>query len=188
MARAFSVVREELKCEALVSVMADCACEAASVVTYFACAETTGGLCRTSHVGTHVCCSGAEDVLIPADVRELCDGCFKGARSLRRVTFGPASSLERIGVSCFAETQVEEVSIPDGVRELFDGCFQGCKSLRRVMFGPSSLLERIGVSCFEGSGVEEVFVPDGVRELCDGCFKGCSTLPCDIRFFFQMFR
>ena len=60
-------------------------------------------------------------VCVPDIVRELCDDCFKGCSSLRRVTFGPSSSLERIGVSCFEESGVEEVSVSDSVRELLHG-------------------------------------------------------------------
>ena len=120
-------------------------------------------------------------VCIPGCVRELCDNCFKGHRSLRRVTFGSSSLLERIGVSCFEGTGVEEVGIPDGVRDLCDCCFKGCKNFRHVTFGSSSLLERIGVSCFEKTGVEDVRLPDSVRELCDDCFKGCRSL-CHVTF------
>ena len=80
------------------------------------------------------------EVSIPNNVRELCDGCFRGCVGLRRVTFGPSVSLERIGVSCFEESGVEEFAVPDGVRELCDGCFRVCKGLRRVTFGPSSSL------------------------------------------------
>ena len=108
---------------------------------------------------------GLIDVSIPNFVRELGNCCFKWRSILRRVTFGPSSSLERIGVSCFEESGVEEVSIPDSVRELCDCCFKGCRFLGRVTFGSSSSLERIGVSCFESSGVEEVSIPDSVREL-----------------------
>ena len=96
-------------------------------------------------------------VCIPDGVRELCDCCFKGCKSLRRVNFGSSSSLERIGDSCFASSGVEEASIPDGVRELCEGCFEGCSSLRRVMFGSSSSLERIGFRAF----------PKSVSYLCD---------------------
>ena len=39
------------------------------------------------------------------------------------MTFGPFSSLERIGVSCFELTEVEEFAVPDCVRELCDSCF-----------------------------------------------------------------
>ena len=116
------------------------------------------------------------DVSIPDNVRELCDCCFKGCKSLCRATFGCSSCLERIGVSCFERYGVEEVSIPDGVRELCDCCFKKCKSLRYVQFGFSSFLERIGVSCFERTGVEEVSIPDGIRELCGSCFEWCRTL------------
>ena len=89
---------------------------------------------------------------------------------------GPSSSLERIGVLCFAWSGVEEFAVPDSVRELCEGCFQWCSSLRRVTFGPSSSLTRIGVSCFEGTGVEEFAVPDSVRELCKSCFRECKSL------------
>ena len=40
-------------------------------------------------------------VCVPDSVCELCDGCFSTCESLRRVTFGPSSSLERIGALCF---------------------------------------------------------------------------------------
>ena len=68
------------------------------------------------------------------------------------MNFGSSSSLERIGVSCFAFSGVDEVSIPDGVRELCEGCFKGCKKLRHVSFSSSSSLERIGALCFARSG------------------------------------
>ena len=113
-------------------------------------------------------------VSVPDSVRELCDGCFRGCSSLRHVTFGPCSSLERIGVSCFQGTGVEEFVVPDGVHELCDYCFKWCSSLRHVTFGPSSSLERIGAACFQRSGVKEVSVPDSVRELCDGCLRNSS--------------
>ena len=40
-------------------------------------------------------CTPVEEVSVPDSVRELCEGCFKGCRSLRRVTFGPSSSLQQ---------------------------------------------------------------------------------------------
>ena len=120
--------------------------------------------------------TGIEELSIPDCVRDLCGGCFDGCESLRRVTFGPSSMLERIGASCFEGTRIEDLSIPDCVRDLCNCWFKGCRSLRCVTFGPSSSLERIGVSCFEGSGIEELSIPGSVRDLCDCCFKGCKSL------------
>ena len=121
-------------------------------------------------------------------VRELCDGCFKGCSSLQRVTFGPSSSLERIGVEAFGPVQVgtkstpcglEEIRIPDGVRELCDRCFKWCENLCRVTFGPSSSLEVISDSCFRYSGLSEVSMPERVYQLCDCCLNYRDCHYCD---------
>ena len=119
---------------------------------------------------------GLVEINIPDSVRELCEDCFRECSCLRRVTFGPASSLGRLGNYCLAGTGVTEISVPDSVRELCDGCFKECRSLRRVTFGSSSSLEWIGVSCFEDSGVEEVSIPDSFRKLGSRCFKECRSL------------
>ena len=50
---------------------------------------------------------------IPDRVAELGDGCFYECESLRSVTFGPDSSLARIGQEAFAGTAIESLSIPD---------------------------------------------------------------------------
>ena len=123
---------------------------------------------------------GFEEISIPDSVRELCDDCFKGCSSLRRVTFGPSSSLERIGVEASGAVRdwlgkstprgLDEISIPDSVPELCDGCFRGCKSLRRVTFGPSSSLERIGADCFYRCRLVECEIPASVRAIGGGAF------------------
>ena len=134
----------------------------------------------------HYCLDTLSSVRIPDGVRDLCDGCFRESEVVE-VEFGPSSSLERIGVSCFQESlRLEEFAVPDSVRELCDCCFKGCESLRRVTFGPSSSLERIGVEAFGPApygGVytvcaelKEIDIPDSVRELGDGCFRGCCNL------------
>ena len=124
------------------------------------------------------CCSyGAlKCVTIPDSVRELCDYCFSECWGLSLVTFSPSSSLERIGVSCFEDTEITELSIPDSVRELCDRCCNGCPELERLTFSPSSCLERIGARCFGGCKINELRIPDSVRELGDECFKECSWL------------
>ena len=88
--------------------------------------------------------NGIGEISVPDSVRRLGGFAFYRCSHLRRVTFGPSSSLERIGYSCFAMSGIKEIAVPDSVRELRYGCFEGCWSLRRVTFGPSSSLERIG--------------------------------------------
>ena len=115
-------------------------------------------------------------ITIPDTVREICDECFSECSSLRRVTFGPCSSLERLGCGAFSGTAVEEIMIPDKVREICDRCFSWCSNLRRVTFGSSSCLARLGCEAFSGTEVEEVMIPDTVREIRDRCFSGCHGL------------
>ena len=121
---------------------------------------------------------GLVEISIPDSVVELCDRCFIACRYLRRVTFGPSSSLKRIGVEAFGTMSdllgtsgpfnVVGISIPDSVVELCDLCFVGCCRLRYVEFSPLSSLERIGFSCFcSEAEVEDFAVPDGVCEMCD---------------------
>ena len=49
----------------------------------------------------HVLRARVKELSIPDSVRELCDRCFKGCRSLLAATLGSPSHLERIGAKCF---------------------------------------------------------------------------------------
>ena len=62
-------------------------------------------------------------VCVPDSVRELCDGCFKGCSSLRRVTLSTSSSLERIGKFCCQWSGVQRVYVPDGEQRGFRDVF-----------------------------------------------------------------
>ena len=101
--------------------------------------------------------------------------CFRWFSHLRRVTFGPSSSLERIGVSCFEWSGIEEVFISNSVRELCDRCFERCSRLRRVTFGPSSSVERVGGLCFCGCSLVEFKMPASVRAIGGGAFSECAS-------------
>ena len=128
---------------------------------------------------------GLEEISIPDSVRELCDDCFKGCWSLRRVTFGPSSSLERIGARCFYGCALVECEIPASVRAIGGGAFGECALTGGIVCRDGCsfrALDGLVLSddlsiCFSSYGVlSSVCVPDCVRELCDGCFKGCWSL------------
>ena len=142
--RPFDGTGKELKCEAMTNAVVTSrrrieiprtisgVCQSAesegqndSIPIYLIGAERSGVLCRDDWIAFR---GQILAVSIPNNVSELCDGCFKGCKGLHRVTFGPSSSLERIGVSCFEGSGVKAVSVPDSVRELCDGCFKGCLS------------------------------------------------------------
>ena len=142
---------------------------------------------------------GIKEVAIPDEVQELCDSCFSGCSFLRRISIGPHSRLERMGIRAFSWTKprwihgpepvgcpIEEIFIPNVVREIGDHCFAACYSLRRVTFGSAPHLERIGVEAFSclagysrkvrGCPLEEFCLPDSVREIGSCCFAGCFSL------------
>ena len=115
-------------------------------------------------------------VMVPNFVRELCENCFSGSKSLQCVRFGASSCLERIGAGAFRWTSVERITIPDGVVDLDEASFCGCESLQRVTIGVLSHLERISAWAFCETIVESMTIPDSVVELGDKCFRGCRSL------------
>ena len=76
---------------------------------------------------------GVEEFSVPDGVRELCDGCFEGCSSVRRVTFGPSSLLERIGALCYYGCGLVEFKIPVSVRAIGRGAFGECELTRGIM-------------------------------------------------------
>ena len=101
------------------------------------------------------------------------------------MTFGPSSSLERIGARCFYGCALVECEIPASLRAIGGGAFGECALRGGIVCRDGCsfrALEGLVLSdnlsiCFSSYGVlSSVCVPDGVRELCDGCFNGCSRL------------
>ena len=105
------------------------------------------------------------------------------------MTFGPSSSLERIGADCFYRCGLVRFEIPASVRVIGGGAFGECALTGGIAGGivcrdgcSFRALEGLVLSddfriCFSSYGeLSSVCVPDCVRELCDGCFKGCWRL------------
>ena len=126
------------------------------------------------------CClsiiSGMKTVIVPDNVRELCDKCFYECKFLKYVKFGPDSLLERIGRSSLAGSNILTFHVPDNVEVLCDECFCECLELAIVTFGQFSKLERIGRKAFYATGIKRIDIPDSVLELCDNCFAECPQL------------
>ena len=116
------------------------------------------------------------DVTIPDSVVELSEMAFDRCVSLRTVTFGASSKLERICDEAFRQASVESICIPDGVVELCRGCFVECTKLRRVTFSAYSNLEHICDFAFFNTGIESITIPDSVVELGKRCLFRCPML------------
>ena len=124
-------------------------------------------------------------VAVPDSVRELCDSCFKRCSSLRRVTFGPSSSLDRVGALCFHGCALVEFEIPVSVQAIGGGAFGECALAGGIVCRDgccfraidSLVLSDDSTKCFSIYGVmSSLCILDSVRELCDGCFEGCPIL------------
>ena len=115
-------------------------------------------------------------ISIPNYVCELDEQCFWKCDTLRRVTFGVLSNLERIGAEAFSGTSLNEIDIPDSVREVGDRCFYQCIRLKRVTFGVLSKLEKISGQAFAYAAIRRIHIPDCVSKLCDRCFYWCLRL------------
>ena len=115
--------------------------------------------------------------VVPDSVDELRIECFGQCERLKRVTFGPSSSLRWIGFGAFWECDsLTEIAIPDLVEEIPGNCFYRCTRLSRVTFGKSSSLQRIGIEAFRQSRLTEIHIPDSVEEICEKCFCECASL------------
>ena len=125
------------------------------------------------------------DVSIPNNVRELCPRCFQGCKSLRRVIFGPSSTLERIGTQCFAQSGLLDFEILSTVETIGGGALVECPLSGGVMCRDGCRFRAVDglvlshdcELCYSSYGfLSSVCIPDSVRELCDQCFQGRKSL------------
>lgn len=131
-----------------------------------------------------------ETVVLPAMVKEIGSGAFKGNRSVRNVilpgcveyigdfAFAGCANLEKInwpsglltiGASAFADcVGLTDAALPEGLQTLGSDAFAGCRALKKVIV-PGSVA-RVGDSAFRGSGVQDAFLHKGVRQIGDKAF------------------
>lgn len=63
-------------------------------------------------------------MVIPASVREICEGAFMSCEELKSVEFAPGSELERVGSMAFSGTGVgRNIVFPAGV-EVAENAFE----------------------------------------------------------------
>ena len=128
-------------------------------------------------------------------VTRIGDYAFNECPGVTAVTL--PNTVNSIGFSAFAYTQLIEITIPSGVKELPAACFFYCQQLRRV--NVSEGLEEIAGNCFQwadnfnsiklpstlkiidhdafrGTGLVSIEIPNSVIEIGERAFESCSML------------
>ena len=128
--------------------------------------------------------NGAENIVVPEDVRRTEYGSFWGADRIREVRL-PAG-LEILGARTFENCySLEHVFIPASVRKIGPGAFNGCRRLSRLDIQSGSKFEfkdgilfdkEDRVVLFALPGIERAVFPEAVREIGQDAFARCERL------------
>lgn len=121
------------------------------------------------------CPQDLKKIVIPDDVVEIGDNCFKGLKEVKTIII--PNSVRTIGNSCFAEcSKLSSITIPDSVTSIGEYCFNRCISLYSVDIG--SGLKVLPKESFRGTGIYRVSIPSNVKEVYELCFACCFSLNC----------
>lgn len=114
-------------------------------------------------------------VIIPKEVTNIDNHCFKTKENLKEIEFEKGSNLQTIGYGAFSYTSIEKIMIPKTVEIIRDFCFEDCKALKEVKFEDDSNLQTIGNSAFAGTLIEEITIPVSVETIGGYCFVSCKN-------------
>lgn len=111
---------------------------------------------------------------VPAGVRFIGEGAFKGLRALEAVTL-PAG-LREIGKEAFSGCDgLTDLSLPDTLESIGEAAFDGCTRLLGLAL-PAGL-RVIGEKAFRGcESLEKIELPEGITYVSNFAFKNCSGL------------
>jgi hypothetical protein len=120
----------------------------------------------------------APDVLIPDEIEQIGEQCFKGRGSIRVVRFGSTAKLTSIRKWAFGHcSQLKAITIPSSVMLLGPSCFFWCSALETLSFCPGSEIARIGKKAFANcSSLQSLHLPSSLEVIGEHCFAGCELL------------
>jgi hypothetical protein len=85
--------------------------------------------------------TGLVEIIVPASIEFLGEGCFSDCRSLSSITFESGSRLSRIESWAFSQTGLVEIIVPASIEFLGEECFHECRSLSSITFESGSRLK-----------------------------------------------
>ena len=116
-----------------------------------------------------------ENLKISAAITKITDQDLYLQNSLRTVTFGNNSKLQRIYAYAFyGYKKLESITFPDNLSMIGESAFEGCISLESIVLPVN--LKTLGMSAFDGcSSVKHLEIPESVTSVGKYCFA-CRDL------------
>lgn len=115
-------------------------------------------------------------VVFPSSVSYIGKFAFYGCSYLKKVRFKGKSSLEKIGISSFAETALSSFEFPPSVEVIKNGAFKYCRELFSFSFPLDSKLKIIDSEAFESSNITFIDFPTSVEHINDCAFCYCKRI------------
>ncbi len=132
---------------------------------------------RNNSITTHSADNDDTDIktlIIPASVKKIGNGAFKGLSNLETVVFADGDKTIKFGTEVFAYCpKLQEITLPSTSAEIPAGMFKGCVSLGSISV-PSSVT-KIGSEAFSGcSNMSFSTVSNNITEIGEMAFFGCK--------------
>lgn len=132
---------------------------------------------RNNSIATHSADNDDTDIktlIIPASVKKIGNGAFKGMSNLETVVFADGDKTIKFGTEVFAYCpKLKEITLPSTSAEIPAGMFKGCVSLGSISV-PSSVT-KIGSEAFSGcSNMCFSTVSNNITEIGEMAFFGCK--------------
>lgn len=127
----------------------------------------------TIGIGCFENCSGLNEIIIPNNVRLVCDRAFAGT-SLTKLSI--ADGVRKVGNGSFISCSSLKTVICDGTGELSigDQAFSNCTSLENVPRMESII--HYGQHAFSGTAIKELHITDKIEIISYGAFYNCTSL------------
>ena len=132
---------------------------------------------RNNSIATHSADNDDTDIktlIIPASVKKIGNGAFKGMSNLETVVFADGDKTIKFGTEVFAYCpKLKEITLPSTSAEIPAGMFKGCVSLESISV-PSSVT-KIGSEAFSGcNNMCFTTVSNNITEIGEMAFFGCK--------------